>query len=227
MRLLGKTYTATSRNPHLERSNRAERERRHSLASLEVAEVKGPADTAPGLWVGPGTFWTRSAAQSPEDRDDHPGPTKEVITGGTACLGSGRHLEDAARAPGVTVQRGASVLIRTGWGQHFGKNNAAYLGEKLPGPGVDAARWLVALDVRLTGTDTATYGVRPPVHGSEIFPVHMLIIADNGIYLVENANLEEIGASNAHLFCLVVPPLRLRGASGSPLRMLAITAKTT
>jgi len=140
---------------------------------------------------------------------------------------TGRHLEDAARAHGVTVQRGDSVLIRTGWGQHFGKNNAAYLGEKSPGPGVDAARWLVARGVRLTGTDTATYEVRPPVHGSEIFPVHMLLIADNGIYLVENANLEELGAANAHLFCLVVPPLRIRGASGSPLRMLAITPKTT
>jgi kynurenine formamidase len=138
-----------------------------------------------------------------------------------------KHLEDATRAHGVQVQRGDSVLIRTGWGQHFGKNNAAYLGEKSPGPGVDAARWLVAQGVRLTGTDTATYEVRPPIHGSEIFPVHMLLIADHGVYLVENANLEELGAANAHLFGLVVPPLRIRGASGSPLRMLALTPKTS
>ncbi len=139
---------------------------------------------------------------------------------------TGKHLEDAARAHGVQVKRGDSVLIRTGWGQHFGKNNAVYLGEKSPGPGVDAARWLVAQGVRLTGTDTATYEVRPPVHGSEIFPVHMLLIADHGVYLVENANLEELGAANAHLFGLVVPPLRIRGASGSPLRMLALTPKS-
>jgi kynurenine formamidase len=134
-----------------------------------------------------------------------------------------RHLEDAARAHGVTVQKGDSVLIRTGWGQLFGKDNARYLGEKSPGPGVDAARWLAAQGIRLTGTDTATYEMRPPVHGSEIFPVHMLLIADHGVYLVENANLEELSAAAVHLFCLVVPPLRLRGASGSPLRMLALT----
>ena len=136
-----------------------------------------------------------------------------------------KHLEDAARAHGITVGRGDAVLIRTGWGQHFGKDNARYLGEKSPGPGVDAARWLVAQGVRLTGTDTATYEMRPAVHGKELFPVHMLLIADNGIYLVENANLEELGAARVHVFCLVVPPLRIRGASGSPLRMLALTPR--
>ena len=136
-----------------------------------------------------------------------------------------KHLEDAARAQAVRVNRGDAVLIRTGWGQYFGKDNARYLGEKSPGPGVDAGQWLVAQGVRLTGTDTATYEVRPPVHGKELFPVHMLMIADNGIYLVENANLEELGAARVHVFCLVVPPLRIRGASGSPLRMLALTPR--
>ena len=136
-----------------------------------------------------------------------------------------KHLEDTARAQAVRVDRGDSVLIRTGWGQYFGKDNPRYLGEKSPGPGVDAGRWLAAQGVRLTGADTATYEVRPPVHGKELFPVHMLMIADNGIYLVENANLEELGAARVHVFCLVVPPLRIRGASGSPLRMLALTPR--
>jgi kynurenine formamidase len=136
-----------------------------------------------------------------------------------------QHLQDAARAHGVQVRRGDSVLIRTGWGQYFGKDNARYLGEQSPGPGVDAAGWLVSQGVRLTGTDTATYEVRPAVHGQELFPVHMLLIADNGVYIVENANLEDLGAANVHLFCLVVPPLRIRGASGSPLRMLALTPR--
>jgi kynurenine formamidase len=136
-----------------------------------------------------------------------------------------RHLEDAARAHGVQVRRGDSVLIRTGWGQHFGKDNARYLGEQSPGPGVEAARWLVGQGVRLTGTDTATYEVRPAVHGSELFPVHMVLIADSGVYIVENLNLEDVGGAGAHLFCLVTPPLRIRGASGSPLRMLALTPR--
>jgi kynurenine formamidase len=136
-----------------------------------------------------------------------------------------RHLEDAARAHGIQIHRGDAVLIRTGWGQYFGQDNARYLGERSPGPGVEAARWLVGHGVRLTGTDTATYEVRPAVQGSELFPVHMLLIADSGVYIVENANLEELGAGDVHLFLLVVPPLRIRGASGSPLRLLAVTPR--
>jgi len=88
---------------------------------------------------------------------------------------------------------------------------------------VDAGRWLVAQGVRLTGADTATYEVRPAMHGKALFPVHQLMIADHGLDLVENAHLEELGAARGHLCCLVVPPLRIRGASGSPLRMLALT----
>ena len=136
-----------------------------------------------------------------------------------------QHLEETEKAQGVTVKPGDSVLIRTGWGQHFGQDNARYLGERSPGPGVEAARWLVGRGVRLTGTDTATYEVRPAMSGAELFPVHMLLIADHGVYLVENANLEELSTAEAHLFCLVTPPLRLRGASGSPLRMLAVAPK--
>ena len=128
-----------------------------------------------------------------------------------------KHLEDAARAQGVRVSRGDSVLIRTGWGQYFAKDNARYLGEKSPGPGVDAGRWLVAQGVRLTGTDTATYEVRPAVNGKELFPVHMLMIADNGIYLVENANLEELGRGAR-------PPLLPRGPAAPHPRSLGVAA---
>jgi kynurenine formamidase len=53
----------------------------------------------------------------------------------------------------------------------------------------------------------------------------MLLLAITASTSFENANLEELGAANAHLVCLVVPPLRIRGASGSPLRMLALSPR--
>lgn len=65
-----------------------------------------------------------------------------------------------------------------------------------------------------------------PPYAFALNATHMLLIADHGVYLVENANLEELGAAGVNLFALVVPPLRIRGASGSPLRMLALTPKT-
>ena len=59
-----------------------------------------------------------------------------------------------------------------------------------------------------------------------VFPAHRILIADNGIYIVENMNLEELGETLAarrnHEFVLVLNPLRLRGMTGSPLNAFAI-----
>src|SRR5256886_13668328 len=60
---------------------------------------------------------------------------------------------------------------------------------------------------------------RPAAYGKELFSVHMMLLADNGIYIVENANLEPLSAARAHVVCLIVAPLRIQGASGSPLRV--------
>jgi len=135
---------------------------------------------------------------------------------------TGAHLEATAKAQGVEVRPGDSLLIRTGWGQFFGKDNAKFLGEQSPGPGQDAAKWIIDRKVRLAGNDTATFEKRPAAYGKELFSVHMMLLADNGIYIMENANLEPLGDAKVGVALLVVTPLKLQGASGSPLRVLAI-----
>ena len=135
---------------------------------------------------------------------------------------TGAHLDQTAKAQGVEVRKGDSLLIRTGWGQYFGKDNGKYLGEQSPGPGQDAARWIIGKGVRLAGDDTATFEKRPAAYGKELFSVHMMLLADNGIYIVENANLELLGDAKAYVALLIVTPLRIQGASGSPLRAIAL-----
>jgi len=132
------------------------------------------------------------------------------------------HLEQTSKAQGVEVRRGDSLLIRTGWGQYFAKDNAKYLGEQSPGPGQDGARWIIDKGVRLAGDDTATFEKRPAAYGKELFSVHMMLLADNGIYIVENANLEALGDAKAHVALLILTPLKIQGASGSPLRAIAL-----
>jgi kynurenine formamidase len=135
---------------------------------------------------------------------------------------TGAHLEQTAKAQGVEVRPGDSLLIRTGWGQYFGKDNAKFLGEQSPGPGQDAARWIIDRKVRLAGNDTATFEKRPAAYGKELFSVHMMLLVDNGIYIMENANLEPLGDAKVGVALLVVTPLRIEGATGSPLRVLAL-----
>lgn len=133
-----------------------------------------------------------------------------------------KHLEDAMRAEGVEVQRGDSLLVRTGWGPFFGKDNAKFLGQQSPGPGQDAARWIIAKGVRLAGDDTATFEKRPPAYGKELFSVHMMLLADSGIYIVENANLEPLSEAKVYVGVLITTPLKIQGATGSALRMIAL-----
>ena len=131
-------------------------------------------------------------------------------------------LEATAKAQGVEVRAGDSVLIRTGWGKFFG-DKAKYMGLR-PGPGESAAKWLADRKVFLSGADQLTYEVYP--EKGTVFPAHRILIADNGIYIVENMNLEELSETLAarkdYEFALVLNPLRLRGMTASPLNAFAI-----
>jgi kynurenine formamidase len=115
------------------------------------------------------------------------------------------------------------VLIRTGYGKFFEADRAKYSGSR-PGPGESAARWLAAKKIFLTGDDQMSYEVIPD-KGS-IFPCHRILIADSGIYIVENLNLEELSKALADLktyeFVLVLNPPRIRGATGAAANAFAI-----
>src|SRR5438552_2579474 len=140
-----------------------------------------------------------------------------------------RHLARAAKAQQVELERGDTVLIRTGWGQYFGANPALYKGDFSPGPGVEGAQFLIDAGARVVGNDTLTFEQRPPILGTpgtpsfQVFPVHMLVIADHGINIIENFFLEELAEARVYEFLLVVPPLKIRGGTGSALRSFALT----
>lgn len=141
---------------------------------------------------------------------------------------TGAHLAQAAQRQGVRLQRGDTVFIRTGWGVHFKANPALYAGESSPGPGLDAAEFLVREGARIVGNDTLTFEKRPPVVAEprfQVFPVHMRLIADSGIYIVENLNLEALSAAKVYEFAVVVPPLKVKGGTGSAVRIFALVPR--
>jgi len=132
-------------------------------------------------------------------------------------------LEATAKAEGVEIRAGDSVLIRTGFGKFFEADRAKYSGFR-PGPGEGAARWLAGKKIFLTGDDQMSYEVVP--QKGTVFPCHRILIADSGIYLVENLNLEELAKALAeqkvYEFVLVLNPPRLRGATGAPVNAFAL-----
>ncbi|MXX14954.1 MAG: cyclase family protein, partial [Gemmatimonadetes bacterium] len=52
--------------------------------------------------------------------------------------------------------------------------------------------------------------------------VHQLLIAQNGIYILENLDLEELAKDQVYEFAFVFSPLRLKGGTGSPGNPIAV-----
>lgn len=138
------------------------------------------------------------------------------------------HLIETALDQRVQLRPGDTVLIRTGWGPFFAKDPNTYKGDNAAGVGVSGAQFLIDSGARVVGNDTLTFEVRPPIAFPpetplfQVFPVHMLLIADHGINIIENYLLEEIAQAREYEFLLVVPPLKIRGGTGSALRSFAL-----
>ncbi len=135
-------------------------------------------------------------------------------------------LEQTAKHQGVTLRKGDTVFIRTGYWPLFKSNPSVYADPNAsPGPSVGGAKFLIDHGARVVGNDTLTFEMRPPVVTSptfQVFPVHMLLIADSGIYIIENLNLEELAQAKAYEFVVVVPPLKILGGTGSAVRIFAL-----
>jgi kynurenine formamidase len=132
-----------------------------------------------------------------------------------------RELEQAAAAGGVEVRKADVVLVRTGYGALW-----ADAPQYLHAAGVSAAgsRWLSDLGVRAVGADNIAWDVigPPDPEVGVTLPGHVLLLVRAGIPIIENLNLEELAAARVHEFGFVCLPLKMRGATGSPVRPIAL-----
>ncbi|HEX3863465.1 MAG TPA: cyclase family protein [Stellaceae bacterium] len=145
---------------------------------------------------------------------------------GGAHLNPGRaitpdELKRAADAAGVAISAGDIVLIRTGWGRFFGVDNARYL-EGEPGIDVAAARWLTRQDVVAIGCDNMAVEVLPNPDRTVMMPVHQHVLAEAGVYLIENLALEEAVRERLTSFCFILLATKYKGATGCPVRPVAL-----
>jgi kynurenine formamidase len=130
--------------------------------------------------------------------------------------------EDLRRAARASVGAGDVVLVRTGYGQLWAKPEE-YL--KDSGVGAAACRWLAEREVRAVGADNMAFDVMSSERDPELnatLPAHILLLVRAGIPIIENLNLEELAAARVYEFVFVCLPLKMRGATGSPVRPIAI-----
>ena len=109
------------------------------------------------------------------------------------------------------IENFSSVIFYTGWQKNLQKK---YYFTKNPGLSVSAAKYLASKKISLVGIDSPSIDVGK----DSKFSVHQ-IFAKKGILIFENlANLDKIKSSKFHL---VVLPLKLKNATGSPVRAIA------
>jgi kynurenine formamidase len=123
-----------------------------------------------------------------------------------------------AHLEGVDVRAGDIVLLRTGWGSYYDDARRFVNDTRCPGPGLSAARWLSARGIFAAGSDTVPFERSP----DPAMPVHVHLLVESGIHIIECLNLEELARDGVREFLFVGAPMKIRGATGAPIRPLAI-----
>jgi kynurenine formamidase len=134
---------------------------------------------------------------------------------------SADELRACAAAQGVEVQAGDVLLVRTGFGALW-HDEVAYL--QAAGVAKSGTVWAAERGVVAVGADNMSWdvpGERDPETGATLFG-HVYLLPQKGIYIIENLNLEQLAGRRCYAFAFVGIPLKFNGATGSPLRPLAL-----
>ncbi len=130
-------------------------------------------------------------------------------------------IEAAAKAQGVRIEKGDVVLFYTGWLSLVGHDNARFMAGE-PGLGVDGARYLAGLGVVAVGADTWALEALPHEDPAQAFPVHVELLAKNGVYILESMDTGALAADAAYEFLFVLGQPRFAGSVQAIINPVAI-----
>jgi kynurenine formamidase len=134
---------------------------------------------------------------------------------------SGDEMIACAAAQGVEVRHGDVLVVRTGYAALW-NDERTYL--EAAGVSKSGTLWAAERGVIAVGADNMAWDVpdeRDPETGATLF-AHVYLLPQKGIYIIENLNLESLARDRQYRFAFVGIPLKLQGATGSPLRPLAL-----
>jgi kynurenine formamidase len=129
-------------------------------------------------------------------------------------------LVAGVEATGVTPEEGDALLVRTGWLHRWRAGTATV--EHWSGLDVDCAEWIDDMGFALVGADNIAVEYGPTGDPTDAAPLHVALIRNCGVYLLELLDLEAIAATGRHDFLLSVAPMPLVGGVGSPVNPVAV-----
>lgn len=119
------------------------------------------------------------------------------------------------------IGEGDVVAFHTGWVRYWITDNKTYNGA-VPGIGIEAGKWLAEKGVAVVISDTWPVEVVPNPDSKQAFPVHQILLAQNGVFIHENAATERLAEAKVYEFAYVFNPLAVKGGTGSPGNALAV-----
>ena len=147
----------------------------------------------------------------------------DFLEPGTAITAS--DLEAWEKASGVRVKAGDALLVRTGRWKKVAKDGQWNFIQEAAGMHASVARWLKERDVAVIGCDGVS-DVMPSGVTGRFNPLHELVLIGLGMPIFDNLDLESLAekaaATGRATFLFVATPLRVSGATGSPLNPLAV-----
>ena len=134
-------------------------------------------------------------------------------------------LKAALKRQNVALAKGDAVFIRTGRMRVIG--DAAKYMTNPPGIGIESARWLVeGQGVMLLGSDNLSLETFPVETDDNWIPVHTYLEAEQGVAIMEVVDLEALSRDKVYEFAFIGASLKLRGATGAPMRPVALPLRT-
>lgn len=131
-------------------------------------------------------------------------------------------LERAAEVERIQVLAGDVVLVRTGQMKGW-PDQATMEASKNSGVSLNGAEWLAAKKPVAVGADNVAFECTPSGIKGIPQPVHLYLIKECGIPILEWVNCEELASNRVYEFLFVCLPLRIIGATGSLVRPIAIS----
>ncbi len=142
-----------------------------------------------------------------------------LVPAGTAF--NRAEIDAAANAAGIAIGKGDIVLFHTGWLNVADSDKQQFMSGE-PGLGVEGAAYLAGLGVVAIGSDNWAVEVIPHEDPAQAFPVHVELLAKNGVYILENMDTRALAADNATAFLFVLGQPRFEGSVQTVINPVAI-----
>jgi kynurenine formamidase len=129
-------------------------------------------------------------------------------------------LKAGVAATGITPEPGDSLLVRTGWLKRWRNKTASE--DHWSGLSPDCAEWIDEQGFVFVGADNIAVEYGPSPDPMDAAPLHVELIRNRGIFLVELLDLEGVAGLDRSAFMVTIAPMPLVGGVGSPVNPVAL-----